>query len=148
MQETRNRLLTIASYRRQFDRVTKAVVTADGIAQFRFEPGLGYPLAVDLAEVPGGDENTTLFRSTGGNLEVAGMIEFFQVRENLTEVVLTIDYQLKAPLARVVDALGHVLDRFLNEQLHRMQAHFEGVGTIASAHHEMPMQSHFLQPAA
>ncbi|MEA3187959.1 MAG: hypothetical protein QOD99_1789 [Chthoniobacter sp.] len=145
--ETRARLATMASYRRQLDRVTKAVITADGIAQIRFEPGLGYTLNIDLVEIPSAESDRTMFRSVGGNVEVAGMIEYFAIRENLTEVVLTLDYELKAPLARVVDSVTSVIDRFLNDQLRRMQAHFEGVGSFASHFQEDPV-GNFAQAAA
>lgn len=128
--ETRSRLAAFASYRRQLDRVSKAMLTADGVAHFRFEPGLGYTLFVDLVEVPDESPDRILFRSVAGNVEATGAIEFFVIRENITEVVLTLDYQLKAPLARAVDSLTRVVDRFFDAQLRRMQAHFEGVGSF------------------
>ena len=136
--EARSRLATIASYRRQLEGVSKAMIATDGIAHFRFEPGLGYSVNVDLAQVPCSASDCALFRSVGGNVEVTGMIEFFEIQENLTEVSLTIDYELKAPLARIVDGLAGVVDRFFNAQLRRMQAHFEGVGTFTS-HYEEPV---------
>ncbi len=131
LSETQSRLASVTSYRRHLDGVTKAMI-CDGTAQFRFEPGLGYSINVDLLELAGKTPGQILFRSTSGNIEVAGMIEFFAIREQVTEVVLTLDYQLSAPLARVVDNLTHVMDRFLDVQLRRLQAHFEGVGTMAA----------------
>jgi hypothetical protein len=53
----------------------------------------------------------------GGNAEVAGMIEFFPIRPNLTEVVLTLDYDAMSPLQKACDTL----DRFLNRQLSRIE---------------------------
>ena len=132
LHETRTRLAAIGSYRRQFGGVARACVSADGIGQFRFEPGLGYELNVEIERIADESPDRVLFRSKSGNVEVAGMIEYFPVLNNLTEVVLSLDYELKAPLARVVDSVSGVVDRFVNQQLRRMQAHFEGVGTIAN----------------
>lgn len=131
LQETQNLLAAVPSYRRHLSGITKATI-CDGVAQLRFEPGLGYTINVELTELADKTPNRILFRSTHGNIELAGMVEFFAIREQLTEVVLTIDYQLSAPLAGVVDNLTHVMERFLELQLRGLQSHFEGVGTIAS----------------
>jgi hypothetical protein len=58
------------------------------------------------------------------------MIEFCQVRENLTEVQITLDYTIKSPIHSVLDAVTASVDRFVNQQLRRIQGHFEGVRTF------------------
>lgn len=146
--ETRSRLVALAAYRRQLDRVSKAVITADGVAHFRFEPGLGYTLFVDLVEIPNETPERILFHSVGGNIEMAGAIEYFAIRENVTEVVLTVDYHLNASLARAVDSLTKVVERFFDVQLRRMQAHFEGVGNFPTHLTEHYSQVDLLHSAA
>ncbi len=132
LSETRYRLYNIASYRRQLEGVEKAMITADGIAHFQIEPSFGYDVVADLIELPNSTQERLLFGSISGNIDVAGVVEFYEVRENLTEIVLTIDYQLKNALARVVDSLTGSIDHFLNEQLVRLQTHFDGIGTFTS----------------
>ncbi len=64
-----------------------------------------------------------LFRSVGGDVELAGMVELFEIRPALTEVVLTLDYETLSPLQKAFEAL----DRFLNRQLARIEGCMERV---------------------
>jgi hypothetical protein len=80
----------------------------------RFEVG---SLSTDIEEVAGLDPNRILFRSVAGSLDVAGVVELFPIRENLTEVVLTLDYETPLPLQR----LAGIVDRFLNRHLARLE---------------------------
>jgi uncharacterized membrane protein len=81
---------------------------------------------VELVALPSDDETQTLFRSVGGNMQVAGMIEFVPIRDNCTEVQVTIEYGIHSPMHSVFDAVTNAVDRFLNKQLRRIEAHFKG----------------------
>jgi len=94
-----------------------STVEEDGIGRFEFKTGLGQRISTDIQELPGSDPNRILFRSVGGNVGLAGMIELFPIRENLTEVVLTLDYEPATSMQRVFQAL----DRFLNRQLAKIE---------------------------
>jgi len=94
---------------------------AGGIAQFEFRTPTGQRLCADIEEVPGGEPNNILFRSVGGDVELAGLVEFFQIRPNLTEVVLTLDYEPESPLQKAFETIASAVDRFLNRQLARIE---------------------------
>lgn len=95
----------------------------DGTAQLTLKPRNGFHTEVELLTLPSDDPCQTLFRSTRGDMEVAGMLEFVPIRENVTEVQLTIDYKLKSPIHRLFDAITACFDCFLNAQLRRIEAH-------------------------
>ena len=98
-----------------------AMIEREGIGRFEFSTHQGQRVSSDIQEVPGDDPNRILFRSVGGNVELAGMIEFFPIRPNLTEVVLTLEYE---SVSQVQKVLG-TLDRFLNRQLARIEGCME-----------------------
>jgi len=50
------------------------------------------------------------------------MVEFFPIRPNLTEAVLTIDYEPVSSLQKVIEAMATGFDGFLNRQLARIEA--------------------------
>ena len=77
-----------------------------------------------MAEVEGDNPAQTLFRSHRGNLEVVGVLEYFEVKPNLTEVVLTLEYRIHSPIFRILDYIGKGTDRFLNRQLEQIEAYF------------------------
>ena len=129
-EETKARLANLHGYRRELEGFRKAVVTADGIGHFDFATGNGFEAQFSVEELPSGNPDQVLFQSTEGNIEVAGMIEFCAVRENLTEVQITLDYTIKSPIHSVLDAVTASVDRFVNQQLRRIQGHFEGVRTF------------------
>jgi uncharacterized membrane protein len=134
LNDTKASLANIQAYRRELEGVNRAVITADGIAHFEIETGAGFGAAVDLAEIATGSENEILFQSLGGDMEISGMVEFFEIRNNLTEIVLTLDYSIKSSVLRAVDSLTGSVDHFLNRQLSRIQMHFEGVMTWPEEH--------------
>jgi uncharacterized membrane protein len=130
--ETKTRLNRVNSYRRELESMHKAIVTDEGLAHFEFEVGMDHSAWVDLVQLPSPDENTILFRSTRGTVEMTGMIEFCPIKPNLTEVKFALDYEIKSILHRAVDRLSGTIDAFLNRQLQAIQSHFEGVGTLAA----------------
>ena len=100
-------------------------VTPEGKAHFVFRLPWGFRAEVELVRMPGETPGQTLFRSGRGNIEVLGALEYFAIRPNLTEVVLTLDYTIIPLVCRFIDSLNHSIDRFLNRQLERLERHFE-----------------------
>ena len=99
-----------------------SAIDPDGTGHFEFTPGCGSQrVSADIREVPGADPNRILFRSVGGNMKLAGMIELFPIRPTLTEVVLTVECEATSPLQKAFDTLATALDRFLNRQLSRIE---------------------------
>ena len=96
----------------------------EDLTHLQFRLPCGFRVWVDLAEIPGKSPAQTLFRSHHGNIAVSGVAEYFQIKPNLTEVVLTLDYRIGSPIIRLIDFLFEDLDRFLNKQLELVEAHF------------------------
>ena len=127
LEATKARLAHVQSYRQYLDGVRKAVITEDGVAQFDCViPDGGFRAHMVLVELPTQDENQVLFRSTAGNVEVSGLLEFFPIKDNLTEVQLTLEYSLRSPVASIFNVFTASLERFMNRQLRRMQAILNG----------------------
>jgi hypothetical protein len=82
----------------------------------------GQLVSADFEEVPGDDPNRILFRSVRGPVELAGMVELYPIRPNLTEAVLTVDIEPVSSLQKVIDLMAGGLDGFLNRQLARIEA--------------------------
>ena len=104
-----------------------ATITADGVGHFELKTLSGHTLFADVAEVPDETPDQLIFCSIGGNMQVNGTLEFFEIRENVTEMVLTLDYYIESPLHRVMDRVTSGMDRFLNRLLMRIQMHFDGI---------------------
>ena len=118
------RLQDLAGYRRHFENVELAVVTPEGKAHFVFRLPWGFHGDVELTQLLGENPAQTLFRSTRGNMTVLGVLEYFQIRPSLTEIVLTLDYTINSPLFRLIDRFGGSMDAFLNRQLECLEIHF------------------------
>jgi hypothetical protein len=101
--------------------VTCARIEPEGIGRLEFKIQRGQRASADIEEVPGDDPNRILFRSVGGTVELAGMVELFPIRPNLTEAVLTVEYEAVSPLQKAIEAMSLALDRFLNWQLTRLE---------------------------
>ncbi len=121
LEETKAALKNVHLYRRQLDGMKKAVLTRDGVAQFDCEMPSGVHAHCVVAELPTDDPNQALFQSTAGNLEIAGLIEFIPVRDNLTEVQLTFEYSFKSVVHALLDRLTNCTEEFLIAQLQRLQ---------------------------
>jgi hypothetical protein len=122
--ETKSRLLALHREEQGWQDVEVGKITPDGRTQLRFKPADGFQAQVELLALPSENPCHTLFRSTGGDVEVTGLIEFVPIRSNVTEVQLTIDYNIKSPLHRLLDRVTASFDRFLNRQLRRIEARF------------------------
>lgn len=137
-------LVNLSSYRRQFADVELAVVTPEGNTHFIFRLPWGFRGDVELVPMPNENPSQTLFRSSRGNIEVLGVLEYFQIRPGLTEVVLTLDYTIRPFLFRIVDRFNNTVDRFLNQQLMLLEAHFDRPleGIRADTHLPTPINHH------
>lgn len=93
------------------------ITMREGTRHFEFIPRNGEPIAADIRELPGDEPGRIIFRSVAGDVELAGMIELFEIRENLTEAVLTVDYKPVSQLQKACVAV----DRFLNHMLGRLE---------------------------
>ncbi len=126
LEVTKARLHNFRTYRRAVEIIDVSSLTSSQELRFAFVSGNGFHANVQLEWLESGCPNETLFRSTDGNLEVAGMVEFIPVRNDLTEVHLTIDYAIKSPMHSVLDAVTGSLDRFVNRQLRHLQSSLAG----------------------
>jgi uncharacterized membrane protein len=124
--ETKASLGNLHQYRRHLEGVQKALVTADGVAQFDFVTNTGFRAHFVATELPADDENQILFKSTAGNVDAAGLIEFYEIRPGLTEVQITVEYSIGSALQRVIDGLTSGFERYLNRQVRRLQAALDG----------------------
>ena len=102
--------------------VTCSKIEPRGLGRLECIIRRGQRVSADIEEVPGNDPNRILFRSVRGPVELAGMVELFPIRPNLTEAVLTIDYEPVSSLQKVFEAMAIGLDHFLNRQLARIEA--------------------------
>jgi hypothetical protein len=121
--EARERLLelgTFTSSEKDFE-VQCSRIEPEGVGRLEFKSRQGERVSADIEELPGDDPNRILFRSVKGTVELAGMIELYQIRPSLTEAVLTVDYDAASPWLKAIEAMSITLDRFLNRQLHRIE---------------------------
>jgi hypothetical protein len=102
--------------------VTCSKIEPQGIGRLECRIPQGQRVSADIEEIPGDNPNRILFRSVRGPVELAGMLELYPIRPNLTEAVLTIDCEPVSSLQKVFEAMAIGLDRFLNRQLARIEA--------------------------
>jgi uncharacterized membrane protein len=98
-----------------------SVHCADASGHLAFSSREGTPISADIVEVPGEEEDRILFRSVCGEVEVAGIIELFPIRPNLTEAVLTMEYDAPSGVQSVIERITVGLDQFLNRQLAKIE---------------------------
>ncbi len=127
VEETKNRLSHLWSYRHHLPGMTKAWISKEGEAVFAFSLPGGFTADLRLEQIDAEHPNQILFRSSGGNVDMVGMLEFVEVGKNLTEVELTLNYELESPWFRSLDHLMGWMDGFLNRQLDSLRSHFQGI---------------------
>src|SRR3954465_1418999 len=86
LDECKTRLASIQSYRRQFVMVTKATVTSSKTVDFSFRRPFGVEARAVVMWVERDCPEQGAFESTGGNLDVVGLVESAEIRPNCTEV--------------------------------------------------------------
>jgi hypothetical protein len=106
----------------------KAIITADGVAEFECEVDSQLDLQAVLVELPSDDQNQVLFQSTVGNVRVAGMLELSPIKPGVTEVQLTVEYTLCSLVARAVDFCTKRVERYVEGALRSLQACLNGDG--------------------
>jgi hypothetical protein len=127
--ESKARLTSIQSYKRQFVMVTKATVTSSKTVDFSFRGPLGFEARMVLLAVGSDTDDQFAFESAGGNIDVLGLIDFTEIRPNCTEITLAIHYQIKNRLFAWLDRKFGFVDTFVNAELRSIRAHFEGIAT-------------------
>jgi len=127
--ESKARLSSIQSYKRQFLMVTNATVTSSKTVEFSFRGPLGFEARTVFLAVNGGSVDQVAFESVGGNIEVAGVIDFTEIRPSCTEITLAIHYRIDNRLFAWLDRRFGFVDTFLNAELRSIRAHFEGIAT-------------------
>ena len=127
--ESKARLTSIQSYKRQFVMVTKATVTSSKTVDFSFRGPLGFEARTVLLGVDSDLIDQVAFESVGGNLDVVGLIDFTEIRPNCTEITLAIHYRIKNRLFAWLDRRFGFVDAFINAELRSIRAHFEGIAT-------------------
>ena len=120
----KEKLSGLAEYYRSCTNFDRFAVDPEGFAHLEFRIACGFRGSVDLIEVPTKNPSQTMFRSRNGNMEIMGVLEYFQIKPELTEVVLTVDYTIVSPIFQVLDYLFGGVDRFLNRQLQRVEMYF------------------------
>lgn len=129
--ETKSRLSNLQIYRRHLEGFKKAIVTADGVAQFDGVTSNGFHAHAVVVELPTEEPNQVLFSSTAGNVELAGLLEFFPVKDDLTEVQLTLEYAIKSPVHSVLDAVTASMERFISKGIANLAAAVNGSPNVA-----------------
>ncbi|HSP44755.1 MAG TPA: hypothetical protein VLO30_02060, partial [Chthoniobacterales bacterium] len=102
---------------------------------------LGFEARTVLLAVESDAPEQFAFESTGGNLDVMGLVEFTEIRRNCTEVTLALHYEIKNKLFAWLDRRFHFVDAFVTSELRGVRAHFEGIA--APVVERMPMLSMF-----
>lgn len=125
--ECKTRLSSIQSYRRQFVMVTKATVTSSKTVDFSFRGPLGFEARTVLLAAETDDPNQVAFESSGGNIDVMGIVDFTQIKPSCTEVTLAVHYEIKNKLFAWLDRKFGFVDKFVTSELRSIRAHFEGI---------------------
>ena len=125
--ECKSRLAAIQSYRRHFVMVTKATVTSSKTVDFSFRGPLGFEANTILMATESDHADQVAFESTGGNIELMGLMDFAELRPNCTEVTLAVHYEIKNKLFAWLDRRFKFVDAFLTSEMRSIRAHFEGI---------------------
>lgn len=125
--ESKARLTSIQSYKRQFLMVTKATVTSSKTVDFSFRGPLGFEARTVLLAVDSDSTDQFAFESAGGNIDLLGLIDFTELRPSCTEITLAIHYKIKNRLFAWLDRRFGFVDAFVNAELRSIRAHFEGI---------------------
>ena len=125
--ECKTRLTSIQSYRRQFVMVTKATVTSSKTVDFSFRGPLGFEARTVLLSAESDNPNQFAFESTGGNIELMGIVDFTEIKPNCTEVTLAVHYDIKNKFFAWLDRRFKFVDAFVTSEMRSIRAHFEGI---------------------
>ncbi len=143
--ECKSRLGSLHSYRRQFLKVTRAIVTSSRTVDFSFRGPLAFEAQTVLMSVEDDSPNRYAFESVGGNIDLMGLIEFVEMRSNCTEVTIAVHYEIKNRLFAWLDRRLHFVEAFMTSELRSIRSHFEG---IAAPYLERSPSMRMLETAA
>src|SRR3954466_1814430 len=121
--ECKSRLSSIQSYRRQFVMVTKATVTSSKTVDFSFRGPFGFEASTVLLAADSEDDNQYAFESSGGNIDIMGIVDFTPIKANCTEVTLAVHYEIKNKLFAWLDRRFHFVDKFVTSEMRSIRAH-------------------------
>lgn len=127
LSDCKNRLANIHSYRRQFVRVTRAIVTSSKTVDFSFRGPLGFEAHTVLLAQESNSANEMVFESIGGNIDLTGIVDFTEIRPACTEIALAVHYEIKSKFFAWLDRRLHFVDAIVNRELRSIRAHFEGI---------------------
>ncbi len=120
--------------------VTKATVTSSKTADFSFRGPLGFEARTVLLAADSDGPDQFAFESTGGNIDLMGLVDFTAIRPNCTEVTLAVHYEIKNKIFAWLDRRFGVVDAFVTSELSSLRAHFEGIAApVAERPAMMPM---------
>lgn len=125
--ECKSRLSSIQSYRRQFVMVTKATVTSSKTVDFSFRGPLGFEARTVLLAADSDSTDQIAFESSGGNIDIMGIVDFTEIKPSCTEITLAVHYEIKNKLFAWLDRKFHFVDAFVTSELRSIRAHFEGI---------------------
>ena len=145
LDECKNRLASIHSYRRQLVMVTKANMTSSKTIDFSFRAPLGFNGQTVITPIESDGSDQFAFESWGGNIDLMGLVEFDEVRPDCTEITLAVHYDIKNKFYAWVDRKFGLIDRFLTTELRSLRSHFEGIAAPVS---ERPPMYAVLEPAS
>ena len=131
VEEAQSRLSNVSSYRHHLEGVQSADTTVEGASHWDLQMPLGFNADFVLSHTMT-DENTLMFKSLDGDLEICGVVTFSKIRKNLTEIDITLNYESNSVMFNILDRLFRIGDHFLVNQLRRVRAHFEGIAAPVS----------------
>lgn len=142
--EAKSSLAQVQQFWRNFSGVQRAEMTDPGTARFTVRLPFGFSAWCVMVDVPSQSPMQTLFRTTAGNIEVLGVVEFFEIRPRFTEVLLTVDYDVQPLWYQLADRLTHCMERWINEQIVQVEAYFSkrGAGIKANRSLRTPINGH------
>ena len=127
LEECKNRLASLHSYRRQLAMVTKATATSSKTLDFGFRGPFGFEAQTVLAIIKSDSPHQVAFESVGGNIDLMGLIEFEEIRPDFTEITLAVHYEIKSKCYAWLDRRFGFVDTFLTYELRSLRSHFEGI---------------------
>ena len=145
LEESKSRLASIHSYRRQLVMVTKANMTSSKTVDFSFRAPLGFNGQTVITPLESDGDGQFAFESWGGNIDIMGLVEFDEVRPDCTEITLALHYEIENKFYAWLDRKFGVIDRFLSAELRSLRSHFEGIAAPVSE--RVPMYA-VLEPAS
>jgi hypothetical protein len=123
--ETQTRLSNSQDFSDRFCILDAGSRSAEGRPSWDSMSMLGLQGPLDLELLPTDDKNQVLFRSTRAEMELCGLMELLPVRDHLTEVQLTLDYEIQSPWRRALDRVLGFMNRRVNHQILKMKRQME-----------------------